>query len=59
MDDALIERAVEAERDDLAARIARVEALHVRTVFGYNANCEECGTYWPCPTIKALRGEDQ
>lgn len=45
--------------EELAARVARVEALHVRTVFGYNAHCEECGTYWPCPTIKALRGESE
>lgn len=41
----------EAERDDLAARVARVEALH-------RVACRECCPgYQPCPTIKALRGE--
>lgn len=44
-----------AERDDLAARVARVEALH-RDGLG---DCRECDYAWPCPTIKALRDEDQ
>ena len=59
-----------AERDDLAARVARVEALHrVNTtpciecgvVHEWCVGCAggEAGEGWPCPTIKALRDEDQ
>lgn len=48
-----------AERDDLAARVARVEALHVEHESG--GGCHECdwdmAQGYPCPTLKALRGE--
>ena len=54
----------EAERDDLAARVARVEALHQPTTRTYyHATVTECslctGRAYPCPTIKALRGESE
>lgn len=64
-----VEASLTAERDDLAARVARVEALHVREgcdcidvhdgtcVDGWQ--CYECRDAWPCPTIEALRGESE
>ena len=39
--------------DGRYARLAAVEELH-RKVFHI---CHECGTNWPCETIKAVRGE--
>lgn len=55
-----------------AARIARVEALHVeherpcscvdRPVNGecvLVGLCDACRSEWPCPTIKAIRGESE
>lgn len=48
-----------AERDDLAARVARAEALHYE--FEDGGGCHECdwdmAQGYPCPTLKALRGE--
>lgn len=54
-----------AERDDLAARVARVEALHqpVKRTYYSDYHVTECltcvGNAYPCPTIKALRGESE
>lgn len=61
-----------SERDDMAARIARVEALHVEhaqpcscTSRMFRGECFEmglchaCRHEWPCPTIGALRGESE
>ena len=57
-----VEAPLAAERDALAARVARVEALHEPTTRTYyHATVTECslciGRAYPCPTIKALRGE--
>lgn len=56
--------AAEAERDELAARIARVEWMHQPIKrFYYHATVTECslcfGRIYPCPTIKTLRGESE
>ena len=46
----------ESERDDLAARVARVEALHIAGEHPFSPDhCMEDGDSFPCPTIKALR----
>lgn len=58
--------------EELAASVARVEALHVehrqpcsclsRRVNGKcfaKGLCHACRYEWPCPTIKALRGESE
>ena len=53
--------AAAAERDALAATVERVRALHhegapfVRPG-GQDRRCS-CGGRWPCPTIRALGGE--
>ena len=48
--------AVTAERDALAASVARVRALH--NVRGreswFMPRCSECHGFYPCPTIRAL-----
>lgn len=54
-----VKTSLAAERDDLAARIARVEALHQPTTRTYYhaivTECSHCtGRAYPCPTIKAL-----
>ncbi len=53
-----------AERDEARAAIARVEALHVRGHEYIEPNggavlhaCEGCDDDWPCPTIRAIRGD--
>jgi hypothetical protein len=53
--------AVTAERDELAANIARVDALHNGVHWCHDAEqqpavFEPGSTYWPCPTRAALRG---
>jgi hypothetical protein len=45
-----------AEPDAAHAAIARVRALHVRD-HHKKPFCEECDRVWPCPTIRALEGE--
>lgn len=49
------------ERDELRAKVARVEALHVHAERepGWDAGCLGCSMDWPCETVEALRGEDQ
>lgn len=52
--------------EDAARRFAgylvAVEKLHeprFRDVEGYTLRwCRECGQNWPCPTMSAVRGED-
>lgn len=50
-----------AERDELAATVERVRALHQPCRCGSgNAHCDVCETLrYPCPTIRALAGSDQ
>ena len=52
-----------AERDDLAASVARVGALHVALPNSVSAMYPtplcSCGHNYPCPTIAALRGESE
>ena len=58
---------VVAERDELQARLDRIEALHaspehlaVHGWAGPEYRCEECRIqHWPCPTVKAARGEGE
>jgi hypothetical protein len=48
-----------AEFDAERAAIARVRALHkmMLTEYGGPAYCTEDSARWPCPTIRALEGE--
>lgn len=41
----------------LNAAIQRVRHLHRRAVGGGLSVCDECRFMYPCPTIKALEGE--
>lgn len=43
-----------AERDALAAQIARVQALHTEHVEADLNWCVADGRTWPCPTVEAL-----
>ena len=45
-----------AERDELAAAVKRVRALHVAARFSGATRwvCSECCIDWPCPTSRAL-----
>ena len=40
------------------ARIEAALALHVRADVTGTGYCLACGKDWPCPTVKALRGEN-
>ena len=51
-----LERAM-AQRDALAARLAAVEALHVSDGGKMDPYCRQCGWTFPCPTVRAARGE--
>jgi len=47
--------------DALSARVEAVLALHERQrmmTVGC-VRCNECGQEWPCPTVKALNGEQR
>ena len=44
------------EIDRLRAAIERVRALHRSWLKG--AVCDGCAYYYPCPTLRALNGED-
>ena len=49
--------AMTAERDEVRAALARVEALHVRDGNDPDPDtewCAACGFGWPCSTIRAL-----
>lgn len=67
--DCVCQELTEVERLTLAAAVARVEALHVRTADTYGIKpdyCDYCwlDNYgdsplpWPCPTVVAVRGDD-
>lgn len=56
------------ERDDMRRRLDAVEARHTPVTVRYGdapdeLACRACGTHyeypvaWPCPTVKAARGE--
>jgi hypothetical protein len=47
---------LQEENDDLRAAIERVRALHRSWIKG--AVCDGCAYYYPCPTLRALDGED-
>lgn len=59
-------QAILVERDGLARRIEAVRALHTRVTADLNSGwigtpfteCTACSRSWPCPTIRALDGED-
>lgn len=50
--------ALEAERDALTAALQRVRELHESIPVRLGAYCRVCGT-WPCPTIRAIEGDDR
>lgn len=53
------ESRIAADREDLAtlrARIAAVEKLHAKEDTDQHGRCR-CGRAWPCPTVRALKGE--
>lgn len=58
-------RSIKTERDELRARLHRIEALHanpeliaVHEGYGPEYRCHECHNHhWPCPTVKDARGE--
>jgi hypothetical protein len=54
---ALAADVVIAELDCRRAAIERVRDLHFATEPG-EWICEECSQDWPCPTSKALKGEE-
>lgn len=47
----------EARSDVAEARIAATLALHVAVEDDEGEYCPTCSTAWPCPTVKALKGE--
>ena len=53
------ERGVDVQTD-LVARVERVLALHARGEAGCCIVCEDDGHVvpWPCPTVRALNGEE-
>lgn len=58
--------AVLTELQSLRAAVKRVEELHPQArpmdvglvSMGARRACGTCETWWPCPTIRALRGEE-
>ena len=63
-------RSIKTERDELQHRLDAVEARHTPVTVRYGdapdeLACRACGTHyeypvaWPCPTVKAAKGEQR
>ena len=44
---------------DLASRVEKALALHERMRDPMGECCRECNSDWPCPTRRALDGEEE
>ena len=50
--------ALRVQAETFVARLAAVEALHVPRQ-PHAVMCAECDVLWPCPTVRAARGETE